>query len=364
MDVYNYPIPFCIIKDCFTEDRVNDIKKELQSLRNNLNTVEKTASAKSENGNLLARRRGIFLQEHKDLCKNSQILEIQNDIRMLHKYKDKAWYMNYFVNPNILKTLVSLFEDGDEYKYHYDIGVLSIIYYIFEGEFEGGDFYLAGVKVPIEHNSMIVFPSCAEHMVTPIKGSGSRWSITNFLHIASEPVNIQMSNPVKRIPNFLDEMDVKRMKEEIQNFSWKLTGRSGDSIKGGDNAFFWYSELKDNAFFSEHIFNKIPDGPWTLQRVYANGQSYGQNGDFHVDSVEPDTATFLLYTNEIKPEHIISWNGKTEFDMGNTITSELPIFNTGILFPSGISHRGLAPARYTNDIRITIAWKLKKKNIV
>lgn len=93
-----------------------------------------------------------------------------------------------------------------------------------------------------------------------------------------------------------------------------------------------------------------------LDRVYANGQSFGQDGQFHQDSPEPNTWTFLLYTNFI--DDVDSWGGETQFIGNNGIVSYRPLPNNAIFFDSNILHRGLGPSRHVKEIRITVAWKM------
>jgi len=142
---------------------------------------------------------------------------------------------------------------------------------------------------------------------------------------------------------------------------------------------FWNMDLSDETFFSEKMFSiicQLTNLNFQLLRVYANGQTYGLPGDLHYDSNDNADYTFLFYVN--KSWHA-SWGGQTVFcldenkainklksieDKGhtknNTITSFFPIPNSGILFKSNIAHVGLEPTRHCKELRITVAYKLKK----
>ncbi len=89
-----------------------------------------------------------------------------------------------------------------------------------------------------------------------------------------------------------------------------------------------------------------------LFRVYANFQTAGQNGVFHLDDASPGTFTFILYLNSFGK------GGETEFKSQDGIVVQKPIRNLGVLFDSRIEHRGKAPIG--DGTRITIAWKLEE----
>jgi hypothetical protein len=99
-------------------------------------------------------------------------------------------------------------------------------------------------------------------------------------------------------------------------------------------------------------------GDYEIINLYANGQTFGMNGDWHKDSQDAGRYTFLIYFTK-GDESLI---GDTEFKMGGMITSNAPKTNTAILFPSNIEHRGCGPKKEFKDLRITIAFKLLKKN--
>ncbi len=151
---------------------------------------------------------------------------------------------------------------------------------------------------------------------------------------------------------------------------WSFIGNSNTS-KNDYN--FWFLDLYNDLYFSKNIFSKInlvTGKKFKLLRCYANGQTYGQSGNFHVDSFEKDDYTFLWYIN---PEWNAKYGGATVFcknkelseqEIGDTTEYEHETFypkpNTGILFCSTIQHVGLEPTRYFTGLRVTIAFKLKE----
>ena len=118
------------------------------------------------------------------------------------------------------------------------------------------------------------------------------------------------------------------------------------------------TNLINVSFFPKIFFNKIKkitNKNFDILRIYANGQVFGQEGDWHIDANLEKAYTFLYYFNEGNPSEL----GETYFmDENKSIKSVLPIYNSGILFKSNILHKGSSPKITFNDMRITIAFKL------
>jgi hypothetical protein len=121
-------------------------------------------------------------------------------------------------------------------------------------------------------------------------------------------------------------------------------------------------ELQNETIFNTNVFERIiqtTSKHFELLRVYANGQTFGQDGDFHTDCscMNNDTCnhwTFLIYTSSIP--------GNTEFKIeteGSEGMSVIPFENNAVLFKSNIVHRGLAPFD-KSGLRVTIAFKLRQ----
>ena len=150
---------------------------------------------------------------------------------------------------------------------------------------------------------------------------------------------------------------------------WQFGSYSdGHTSLGDPMTPFWNMPLKKDPFFSETLKDRIEEHcgngrSFELLDVYANGHTYGQNGSFHRDSDDPLCYTFLLYTtpNIISRQDAFEYDGFTEFLMENdgTVLSIPPIYNTAILFPGTLLHRGKAFNRYEYQLRTTIAWKLR-----
>ena len=139
---------------------------------------------------------------------------------------------------------------------------------------------------------------------------------------------------------------------------------------------FWMMTLTDDPFFSTHLKSKIETAAnrkFSVQRIYANGQTFGQDGTFHQDDKIDDSYTFCIYTNkQITAETADDIGGEFVFKIPNHPPNDddpfsriavLPLYNRGILFPGAYFHKGLAFNRYCKGLRISIAWKLKVQTI-
>lgn len=127
--------------------------------------------------------------------------------------------------------------------------------------------------------------------------------------------------------------------------------------------FFWYMDFSDNEFFTKDLFTKIKKSignNFSIERVYANGQTFGLDGEFHIDDEDENAYTFLYYPVK---DWNLSWGGETVIiDSNSNVNNIYPMPNCGILFPSNWLHCGKSPSKNFTDLRITIAYKLKNKN--
>jgi Rps23 Pro-64 3,4-dihydroxylase Tpa1-like proline 4-hydroxylase len=141
---------------------------------------------------------------------------------------------------------------------------------------------------------------------------------------------------------------------------WKFSGVSNqNSLK------FWYMELSGDTFFNDKflpVVENLSGKKFEIDRVYANGQTFGLCGSVHKD-IESDFApelysTFVYYVN---PTWDANWGGNTVLIHDNgSVSNVLPVRNTGILFPSNMLHYGCEPTRHCQELRVTVAFKLKE----
>ena len=358
-EFHTFPVTFCIIKNFYSKDEVEDVHEELSTLKTNFLRGEQTGTARNAVGTSKKVNHGIFLDEFYKERKESIILQLNRKVvspEVVYELEKGNWFFKYIRSTKHDSTLVSFYQQGDYYKSHEDDSFITAIYYIWKEpkSFEGGDLYFGDFKVPIENNSIVIFPSKTEHSVSEITSGSGRYAISQF--ISYNKPNIRF--PLEKFSNFLSVTDFNKVASFVINSkNWELSNRSNDTTPN-----FWYLDLTQEKFFSEYLLKIIIDvckRDFTLKRVYANGQTYGQDGCFHQDDTEPGSLTFLLYINLIEDNFLEKWGGETQFKTQEGIISHLPVTNSALLFDSRLWHRGLGPNRHVDIMRITIAWKLK-----
>jgi hypothetical protein len=161
--------------------------------------------------------------------------------------------------------------------------------------------------------------------------------------------------------NFFPEKMIDTVSDDLMGACWTM--QISNHLKP-DSTFFW-STFLDESFcgFNDNyrdvlnfIENNLVDRK--ILRVYANGQTLTQHGDFHTDDGE---RTYLIGLRK-------NWNmdsgGATEFIINEkdfTTISAYPKYNRIVSFPANIKHRAL-PNFLKNDFRITLAIKTEIKN--
>ena len=115
--------------------------------------------------------------------------------------------------------------------------------------------------------------------------------------------------------------------------------------------FLYYTPSREDKIY-DHISKKIENniGKHSIGRVYFNGQSYGQDGSFHVDNCDK---TVLIYVSPYEWE----WGGFTQ--VGEEIIA--PITGRMIAFDGMTLHKGFSFSRQTCPMRISLAYKLNSK---
>jgi hypothetical protein len=124
---------------------------------------------------------------------------------------------------------------------------------------------------------------------------------------------------------------------------------------------FWGMVLKDEEFFTEHLFQKVQEivgEELTLDDCYCNGSVYGTGGQPHVDAYDERGRTFLWYANE---GWDIRWNGKTVFLFDEGPQFIVPEINKSIYFPGMVKHFSEETTRTFGGMRKTLVWKTQLK---
>lgn len=162
--------------------------------------------------------------------------------------------------------------------------------------------------------------------------------------------------------NFLTNDEFNNAIKILTNGLWKYGHASNGKHLYEDT--FWAMDLIENDFFSVQLLSVIKkhfSKNFELNRVYATGHTFGQDGHFHIDSENTSEYTFCLYFTKIEDDYVETAGGYIYFklpDLKCKICYE-PIYNRGILFPSNYIHKGTSFTRYVMDMRICVAWKLR-----
>lgn len=163
--------------------------------------------------------------------------------------------------------------------------------------------------------------------------------------------------------NFLSNEDLSKCNEYINDGTWKYGHTSSSST--GFNTPFWHMDLMKHDFFTKYLKDKIEkklNKQFKLNRVYANGQTYGQDGSFHQDDLKITSTTVCIYMTPL-PSNNDDLNGYLYIKVPNNtkcITAIEPLYNRGVSFPSHYFHKGQAFNRYFQNMRICIAFKLEE----
>jgi Rps23 Pro-64 3,4-dihydroxylase Tpa1-like proline 4-hydroxylase len=359
-EFYTEPVTFCIIKNFYSKDEVDDIHEELANLKTHFLKGEVTGAARNLIGKSKKDNHGIFLDDFYKDRKESLILQLNRKVgspHVIHELSKGHWFFKYLSRTQHDTTLVSYYQQGDYYKTHEDQSFITAIYYTWKEpkSFEGGDIYFGNFKVPIENNSVLIFPSNTEHRVSEVTFGVGRYAISQF--ISYEKPHDDHRLPIDRFLNFLPVTDFNRTASFVfDSKNWNLSGKSQDYTPK-----FWYLDLSSEPFFNEYLLQKIRtlcQKDFQLKRVYANGQTFGQDGAFHQDDTEPNCFTFIMYLNPIDECDLEKWGGETQFKVDEGFLSYVPLTNSAILFDSRLWHRGMSPNRHVDVMRVTVAWKL------
>ena len=193
--------PVLLIDNYYSDKEENLIWKELDFYQSNhQNTFTRTEKdekvAKTNNGVLkgIAYRIPISSMFHPDYIKCSNIfnsIQKQKTKHFKNLIKKAFFNHNVFFNTNCDSTLITYYEDGDNYDTHNDASAFTSITWFYKQpkKFNGGDLFFEESNTEIEclHNRMIIFPGYYLHKVSSVKmnekvkdfGYG-RYSLTHF----------------------------------------------------------------------------------------------------------------------------------------------------------------------------------------
>ena len=159
---------------------------------------------------------------------------------------------------------------------------------------------------------------------------------------------IEINNNLKFQDNFLPLELIDRICYQALNSKWHAQTSTGEENPN------WFWQLDFEHFKETENLKQIINDH--ILRIYINGQSYTQHGDFHQDDGEK---TYLIGLNK---DWSVEKGGATEFLLDNQSSMSIyPIYNRVIIFNSTILHRAL-PNLNKKDFRMTLAIKTRSKD--
>jgi Rps23 Pro-64 3,4-dihydroxylase Tpa1-like proline 4-hydroxylase len=193
VNYYKFPCEHIIVEDMYSSNELTKIWRELDFLTSDQRlNVENTSSATDFEGNKLKSNYGVFLEEFYRDIRHSDIINIVNS-KITVDLLDNFSYNQIFKKVNFFSSLLSYYESGDEYKFHFDESIITMTSYFFREpkNFIGGDFFLIdkNYKIEVKNNMTILFPSFNNHAVSHVemnkteKMSGlGRYCVSTFLY--------------------------------------------------------------------------------------------------------------------------------------------------------------------------------------
>ena len=103
---------------------------------------------------------------------------------------------------------------------------------------------------------------------------------------------MQLSDIVE-YQNFFSPTDFLSITRSISNKPW-YWGHVSHPKQSQGLPPFWQMPLNDDKFFTNYLLNKIEENTgigYDLERVYANGQTYGMRGSIHQDGFDESCRT-------------------------------------------------------------------------
>ena len=193
-------IPAVVVDDWYTPEELNLIWKQLNffTQKNMMERAEVSGSVarKPETNEAKGRNARIWLDNYFtqegnmfNIISNSLTSKLTHDFNNLVSSCSEQF--TNFVTTNTNTNFVSYYENNDEYDYHFDTSMFSMLIWLYKTpkKFKGGEFSFKkeNRKIELKNNRMILFPSYLEHKVTKLnmKNSGDnngRYTITHFFN--------------------------------------------------------------------------------------------------------------------------------------------------------------------------------------
>ena len=190
--------PFALIQNLYDSSEHSEIMQELRYLHSRssiwLDPDESGSAKDAESKQNLKNNKCIWMNKIYKNPEASAILthnmKLYNSGLAMTLAESHPWF-KYLIHNAEFSTLLSYYENNQDYKPHRDRAVLTTLTWFYEEPkyFEGGNLFLEKeTKVECLNNFMVIIPSTVLHEVTPVildeefsnKGFG-RYTITTFI---------------------------------------------------------------------------------------------------------------------------------------------------------------------------------------
>ena len=192
---YNEPFPYLIIENVF--DDLDGIWLELEYYCKNYEHFFLDPAATggaTVKGQIVKQNSGAWLTSIWGAPELSTICRSSNS--MLENFPSQCPDNKFFdgFHCNRMTVLLSHYKDGDHYKAHRDVGIVTGCLWLYKEpkKFTGGDFSFSDydVTIPCVNNSMVIFPSSFRHEVSPVEMTSDdhldgRFTVSYFMNHAS-----------------------------------------------------------------------------------------------------------------------------------------------------------------------------------
>ncbi len=173
---------FVLFENVYSSEVLDGIKQELHTLKHIASPAHPGTAAPQ----------GILLKTGKNVMMDSFYYGRRNQSNILTANRcifslitdeiiERVRFFGHVRNVNEDFTMINFYENGQEYRKHYDVSVLTAITFFKLGEYQGGDFKLTELDYTVPggtDNAMIVFPSCLLHESLPISAEPDNYRVS------------------------------------------------------------------------------------------------------------------------------------------------------------------------------------------
>lgn len=182
-------LEYIIIDNLYSEKELNIIYDDLEKLITYAADPNSTGTATNENGKLLKKGKGVFVDDVYVSNRNdSKLLKIIRKIfddKIIKAAEDFNAFFRHIRCSTSDRTLLNFYSSNEGYKSHNDLNPITVITMLQLGEFTGGNFIFTDYDEIINYQEgrVIIFPGCVNHeaQIVKCKKNNYRVSIAQFL---------------------------------------------------------------------------------------------------------------------------------------------------------------------------------------